>query len=98
MPGPTCRCKSRARWAQASQLGASQASQLDGYQLPPSQLSYAIPGLTDRARNGQGDARRGGMGGTDGAPDAAGLGFGFGGVATNAPATQLSGFQQACLH
>jgi hypothetical protein len=93
----------RRRRAQASQLGGSQlgmagmtqASALDGYRLPPSQLSYAIPGLGDRDR-GDGGAR-GGAGQAPGDPALAGYGYGFGGGggAFGAPATQLGGWQQA---
>lgn len=81
----------------ASQLGASQASQLDGYQLPPSQLPFAIPGLADRTRGAQGRPRRGGGGDIESAQLGTGYGFGYGDAVFNAPATQLSSFQQARL-
>jgi len=76
--------------------GMTQASALDGYRLPPSQLPYAIPGLGDRDR-GDGGAR-GGAGQAPGDLALAGYGYGFGGGGGGAfggPATQLGGWQQA---
>ena len=82
----------------ASQAGASQAAHLDGFSLPPSQLPYAIPGVSDRGRGGAMRASSGG-GGSDAAGAlahaSAGYGYAYGGTAGNGPATQLPSFQQA---
>lgn len=96
--GFAVRCSAQASQVGASQAGAPQAAPPDGYALPPSQLPYAIPGVSDRGRGTTARASSN-IGGGDAAGALAhtnaGYGYAYGGAAGKGPATQLPCFQQA---